>query len=40
MLIREQVVGKVMNNPGMQEKGELRESGGKAAVSGNRNTGL
>jgi hypothetical protein len=29
----EKVLGKVMKKESMQEKGELRESGGKAAVS-------
>ncbi|KAJ7482168.1 hypothetical protein B0H11DRAFT_1213144 [Mycena galericulata] len=30
----QQVVGKVAHKPAMQEKGEMREAGGKAAVSG------
>lgn len=29
-----QLTGKVTNNAGMHEKGELRESGGKAAAQG------
>jgi len=36
----QKVVGKVTKNPGMQEKGELRETGGKSAVSGSGNTGI
>lgn len=34
MLIYDQVVGKMMNNPEMHERGELREAGGRPAVSG------
>ena len=29
-----QVIGKYINNPEMHEKGELRETGGKAAAEG------